>query len=139
MVEACDLVKSSGSGAWIAPSLSSSETDWWIGDPLSELEEGSAWASGIAVAASRAAREDAAYVNLRDVTADLAAMRSAVVHWARGNPAKQSQLLTLRTTDPFYRSAVEMEARLVDSSPNYNDLLQSWRIECNAAADALNG
>lgn len=136
-VEACGLTKPSGGGDWVAPPLSPSETKWTIGSPLSELEEASErWAEN-AVNATRAAGEDSRYVNLRDTTTAISGMRSSVVSWASSNPGKHAQLSTLSTSDPFLQQGLAVEERLL-GSPGYNDLLQTWKIECNAVADELN-
>ena len=137
-VEACGITRASGSGDWIAPSLSPSDTSWGLTDPLSEHRDASTEWAEAAVAATRAAREDSRYGVLRDTTAELSAMRSSVVSWASSDPAKHARLLTLPDSDPFWQQALDLEARL-DGSPGYNELLQTWKIECNAVADELNG
>ena len=136
-VEACGITKASGSGDWTAPPLTPSETNWNIGSPLWELEEASeGWASR-AVDATRAAREDSRYVNLRDTTTAISGMRNSVASWAGSNPGKHAQLSTLLPSDPFLQQGLAVEERLL-GSPSYNSLLQTWKIECNAVADELN-
>jgi hypothetical protein len=65
-------------------------------------------------------------------------MRSSVVSWASSDPAKHARWLTLPDSDPFLQRGLDLDARLV-GPPGYNDLLQTWKIECNAVADELNG
>ena len=136
-VEACGITKPSGSGVWTAPSLSPSDTFWTLGDPLSDHRYASTvWAEN-AIAATRAARENSRYEVLRVSAAEISAMRSSVLSWASSDPAKHARWLTLPNSDFFLQQGLALEARL-GGTPGYNDLLQTWKIECNAIADELN-
>jgi hypothetical protein len=141
LVEACGLLEKTDSGEWIAPPLSPSDTNWTIASPLTELEEAAeVWAES-AIAATQAAREDSVYDNLRRTTVDISAMRNEVANWAKSDRQKHAQLRVsqLSTSDAFFQRGLQIEDRLVNGSPGYNDLIQAWKIECNVAVDELNG
>ena len=57
-VEACGITKASGSGDWVAPPLTSSDTSWTLGDPLSDHRDASTVWAEQAVAATREGLED---------------------------------------------------------------------------------
>jgi hypothetical protein len=135
VVQACGLTSSAGNGDWVAPPLTPSESRWTFGDPLVELEDAAKEWADQAVSATRAAREDSRYSNLRDATVDISAMRNDVVAWAQTDRAKHARFDELSSTDPFLQQGLEIESRVLAV---YNGVLQTWRVECNAAADELN-
>ena len=137
-VEACGMTPpdASGGDGWVAPDLDPSLTYWTLADPIAELVDRSENWGTAAVLANRAAQRDSRFDGLSEVTRSLSSATARVVSWAQSDPSKHSRVVELPYSDPFFQQAIAIESEIVEP---YNADLLSYKIECNALADDLNG